>query len=1171
MTEGTQQQVLVTYEAPQTFLASGTWKQIHSSLLTQLPLRNIHWKSKSHSALRTIQELAVTLVPIDSVRDELTSQVPTTTLEKPLLNLYILPCEDTDLEAYRLVHKQPVKEWLSKIAARKHQDWLLLHLVKHDLRTSAGKLFQLKGSVLEKMKADFNTDKRDRVAQISWAPGSEGNAATWAEFINKIKDGLVHAFNSAIAQREEEVKRSESQRQMPGWNFCTFFILKESLSNSFEGMKLFDEALLHYSELEELFTHVLKEKNLSWFGTLINPEPLDDSSPLLALTKKPYRALILANNISVFDLRSYLLARRCGILAKQRKISEATRKVKSFLVTFARQLRQIEATLPRFFIESWIYNSALSAVDQCDQWVSIYKIDESQSISYHAAKGELLELCQIQLNMIGTRTNHLPQSLPFTTCPNQGDVKGDVTSASQQISNSDICSSVDDIEKFYDLYVKVTNQAVEMYGKAKRRKFALKLHESLAALDLHRGRFDAALAAYASLPAHYVPYTWSSLESFTLARTLDIYTKSQKTKDREWVHNALAFLKSVVEWPEVDSVIHEAGRIALISHSVRLLKDVSTELEADVVFTDHPALIVRIAGAVKLANSRDGFYLDVKVDNRLPCDIPIDEVTLVMSGRDSGSRALSSESKVKNIPTGQTILTLFCPVSSSGTYVLESSQVSIGHLKLQWSHRKSGQKNTRQTPNEVPIQVPPDSLALGVQIRQPRHIKLGHPAFLLVTISTGRNNTTRIALTLTSGGANFRVEEATVAEGQLIPAIVGDGLVFSDVPANTEITIRVPYGETSSLRVLKVLVCLNYTTTSEPDLPRILQTTHVVLTSLPFSVNVEDFFRDRSLISKFTISATDHQHVRIASVKLEAPENMPTFKVLRSPTFQNITTVRPTQPIHALFHLDPGDSPAREPLSLVVQYRMLREEVEELIQNSVEAVLGVSSIASTGCDGSAVIKKLVEALEIDGTWVELYELAGELVVPLRDDDRDDSVLESVRKSLERPQHSLQTGSTWRVMEIPVDVPQIHLVVSAHLSLEEGKHMNKETLYAGQPVAANLTICTSFHWHVDKRQQYAMRFDIDELVKDWLISGCKRGDFIARDGEAFSVSLTMIALHHGLLPLPKVSVTALPDASETRMGSCTIPSTDVYQVHGAERVLVLPRGGKSTFVVWMGTT
>ena len=59
---------------------------------------------------------------------------------------------------------------------------------------------------------------------------------------------------------------------------------------------------------------------------------------------------------------------------------------------------------------------------------------------------------------------------------------------------------------------------------------------------------------------------------------------------------------------------------------------------------------------------------------------------------------------------------------------------------------------------------------------------------------------------------------------------------------------------------------------------------------------------------------------------------------------------------------------------------------------------------------------------------------------------------------------------------------------------------------------------------------------------------------------------MIALHHGELFLPKVTVTALPTSSGTTRGS---PSIDTYQVHGAEKILVLPRGGKSTFVVGMG--
>lgn len=42
-----------------------------------------------------------------------------------------------------------------------------------------------------------------------------------------------------------------------------------------------------------------------------------------------------------------------------------------------------------------------------------------------------------------------------------------------------------DADTFYDLYLGLTNRAIELYAKGNRRKFALKLHGSLAALDLY--------------------------------------------------------------------------------------------------------------------------------------------------------------------------------------------------------------------------------------------------------------------------------------------------------------------------------------------------------------------------------------------------------------------------------------------------------------------------------------------------------------------------------------------------------------------------------------------------------------------------------------------------------------------------------------------------------------
>ena len=63
---------------------------------------------------------------------------------------------------------------------------------------------------------------------------------------------------------------------------------------------------------------------------------------------------------------------------------------------------------------------------------------------------------------------------------------------------------------------------------------------------------------------------------------------------------------------------------------------------------------------------------------------------------------------------------------------------------------------------------------------------------------------------------------------------------------------------------------------------------------------------------------------------------------------------------------------------------------------------------------------------------------------------------------------------------------------------------------------------------------------------------------------------MIALHHGEFYLPKVSITALSEEGVVTMGSLAVPSIETYQEHGAEKVLILPRGGRSTFVVGMGS-
>lgn len=86
----------------------------------------------------------------------------------------------------------------------------------------------MRAPVLDKIRADINTDKkRDRCVELAW-PVVSDDGSGWSELVGRMKDGVMAAFEGLVGMRREEIERSESQRLMPGWNFCTYFILKVS-------------------------------------------------------------------------------------------------------------------------------------------------------------------------------------------------------------------------------------------------------------------------------------------------------------------------------------------------------------------------------------------------------------------------------------------------------------------------------------------------------------------------------------------------------------------------------------------------------------------------------------------------------------------------------------------------------------------------------------------------------------------------------------------------------------------------------------------------------------------------------------------------------------------------------------------------------------------------------
>lgn len=68
-----------------------------------------------------------------------------------------------------------------------------------------------------------------------------------------------------------------------------------------------------------------------------------------------------------------------------------------WFVSLSKVTQDDQAPLPAFFVESWVFSSALNVVLESDKWITSSSLDTVSISSASAAKGELLELARIQV------------------------------------------------------------------------------------------------------------------------------------------------------------------------------------------------------------------------------------------------------------------------------------------------------------------------------------------------------------------------------------------------------------------------------------------------------------------------------------------------------------------------------------------------------------------------------------------------------------------------------------------------------------------------------------------------------------------------------------------------------------------------------------------------------
>lgn len=133
----------------------------------------------------------------------------------------------------------------------------------------------------------------------------------------KLRECLGSALTAEIRYYEEEVAKLFAKQEIPGWNYCQFFVVKEALAFVYERASLLEDALKQYDDLAIMFrenttragTNSMLRLHMETFGTTAG----DDSLPLLDTTSKNYRDMIHQNSITEFDFRKYLFARQAHV------------------------------------------------------------------------------------------------------------------------------------------------------------------------------------------------------------------------------------------------------------------------------------------------------------------------------------------------------------------------------------------------------------------------------------------------------------------------------------------------------------------------------------------------------------------------------------------------------------------------------------------------------------------------------------------------------------------------------------------------------------------------------------------------------------------------------------------------------------------------------------------
>ncbi|XP_019057996.1 PREDICTED: trafficking protein particle complex II-specific subunit 130 homolog isoform X3 [Tarenaya hassleriana] len=365
------------------------WPTVKSSFEEHQPLKRALLNNKTRNSV-FVESLPVEFILTTDAR--LRSRFPQEQslfwFREPYATVVLVTCEDLD------EFKNILKPRLKLIVQNDEREWFIVFVSRaHPSNDSATKSVK---KVYAKLEVEFSSKKRERCCKLD-IHGPEANF--WEDLEIKITECIKNTLDRRVQFYEDEIRKLSEQRFMPIWNFCNFFILKESLAFIFEMAHLHEDALREYDELELCYLETINAPGKQReFGGLDNG---DDRAALLNPGNKQLTQIVQDDSFREFEFRQYLFACQSKLLFKLNRPFEVASRGYSFVISFAKALTLHENVLPFCMREVWVITACLSLIYATASHHHDGAVAPDIEKEFYRVQGDLYSLSRVKFMRLG--------------------------------------------------------------------------------------------------------------------------------------------------------------------------------------------------------------------------------------------------------------------------------------------------------------------------------------------------------------------------------------------------------------------------------------------------------------------------------------------------------------------------------------------------------------------------------------------------------------------------------------------------------------------------------------------------------------------------------------------------------------------------------------------------